>query len=57
MREAGLRLGPEGSSTTNLYIPDLPSEKEQEEEVINDLSHRNSDLEANLQVIYSNPLI
>lgn len=49
MREAGLRLGPEGSSTTNLYIPDLPSEKEQEEEVINDLSHRNSDLEANLE--------
>ena len=57
MREAGLRLGPEGSATTNLYIPDLPSEKEQEEEVINGLSHRNSDLEANLQVIYSNPLI
>lgn len=49
MREAGLRPGPEGSATTNLYIPDLPSEKEQEEEVINDLSHRNSDLEANLR--------
>lgn len=56
-REAGLRLGPEGGATADLFIPDLPSEKEQEEKVINDHSHRNADLEVNLQVTYSNPLL